>query len=200
VIVALAVIGGVVAVVISKQKQPAAAPPPQTVTAVRTQTVRARPQPAAATRTADVSEAFGGETQAQSAQEIANVLYQHHEDIVNGDFRGAWALLSTRKQQQDLNKYGYSGWVQAQATLAPYLNPSDLQVQILSMDPKTGVATVDVTGMTWSKPGARCSEWSGITWMLYEDGEWRYDPGYSTTAERTREWKDRYSELLGGSC
>jgi hypothetical protein len=197
-IVGLAVVGGVVAVVLSKQHQPAqAAPPPQTVTAVETQTVDAQPTPAT---TEDVAAAFGGETRSEITQEIANVLYQHHEDIVNRNFRAAWALLTTRKQQQDLAKYGYTEWVRAQASLSPYLDPSGLQVRLLSLSPQTGEATVDVTGMTWTRQGARCTEWSGITWMLYEDGEWRYDPGYSTTPQRTRQWKSRYAELLGGSC
>ena len=57
-----------------------------------------------------------------------------------------------------------------------------------------------VTGMRWLKPNARCSQWSGLTWMKYESGDWLYDPGYSTTPERTAEWESRYSELLGGQC
>jgi hypothetical protein len=54
--------------------------------------------------------------------------------------------------------------------------------------------------MKWNKPGAPCSEWSGITWVKYEEGAWRYDPGYSTSPEREAEWKSRYAELLGGKC
>ncbi len=206
VLVVLAAAGAAVAIVIEKQKHPAAAPlPPQTVTAVETKTIPARPapQPKAVPRPVPkprVLPAFGGETRAQMTQEITDVLYQHHEDIVTGDFRAAWALLSTRKQQQNLAKYGYATWQANQATLSPYLDPSGIQVRIIQLNPRTGEATVDVTGMTWSKPGAHCSEWSGITWMLYQDGEWRYDPGYSTTPQRTAEWQSRYSELLGGSC
>ena len=67
-------------------------------------------------------------------------------------------------------------------------------------EPNEGVAQVDITGMSWSKPGASCTEWSGITWVKYEDGAWKYDPGYSTTPQREREWKPRYAELLGGQC
>jgi hypothetical protein len=64
----------------------------------------------------------------------------------------------------------------------------------------TGVVQVMVTGMRWTKPGATCSEWSGVTWVRWENGGWYYDPGYSTTPQRTRDWKNRFSELLGGSC
>jgi hypothetical protein len=67
-------------------------------------------------------------------------------------------------------------------------------------EPGSGVAQVDVTGMTWDKPGASCTEWSGITWVKYEAGSWKYDPGYSTTPQREREWKSRFSQLLGGQC
>jgi hypothetical protein len=199
-LVVLAVAGGVAALVIEKQKAPAAAPTPvpQTVTAVETQTVIA--QPAQTTVAPTASATFGGETRAQMTQEITTVLYQHHEDIVNGDFRAAWDLLTTRKQRQDLVKDGFATWAANQATLSPYLDPSGIHVRIVQLNPQTGEATVDVTGMTWSKPGARCTQWSGITWMLYQDGEWRYDPGYSTTPQRTAEWESRYPELLGGSC
>ena len=53
-----------------------------------------------------------------------------------------------------------------------------------------------------AKPGANCNEWSGYTWVKYEqpEGVWRYDPGFSTTAVRRAAWADRYAELLGGSC
>jgi hypothetical protein len=54
--------------------------------------------------------------------------------------------------------------------------------------------------MSWSQPGARCAEWSGLTWVKYENGEWRYDPGYSTTRQRKRAWASRYGQLLGTSC
>lgn len=97
-------------------------------------------------------------------------------------------------------KGGYAAWVKNQSTLRPYLNPAGLQVSIQSTEPISGEAQVDVTGMSWDKPGAPCRQWSGITWVKYENGEWRYDPGYSTTPQREREWKSHYSELLGGSC
>lgn len=140
------------------------------------------------------------ESQAQMQESIQHLLYVWHEDVVNGEYHPAWNLLTERKRQQDLEKEGYATWQTNQSTLRPYLNPSGISVSVVSTEPSTGEATVDVTGMTWDKPGARCSEWSGITWVLYEKGSWFYDPGYSTTPQREAEWKSRYSELLGGSC
>jgi hypothetical protein len=132
--------------------------------------------------------------------EIRTLLKEHHAAIVAGDYRRAWDLLSRRKQAQKLREGGYDRWAAAQATLRPYLDPTGLDVKIEELDPATGVARVRVTGMSWSKPGARCAEWSGITWVKHEDGVWRYDPGYSTTPARERNWKDRFPELLGGAC
>jgi hypothetical protein len=136
----------------------------------------------------------------QMQSEIQQMLLAGHEDVVNGNFRGAWGLLSHRKQVQDEREYGYATWVKNQSTLRPYLEPKGLRVSVESVEPTSGVAQVDLTGMQWDKPGAPCSEWSGITWVKYEAGTWKYDPGYSTTPQRESEWKSRYSELLGGRC
>jgi hypothetical protein len=136
----------------------------------------------------------------QMESEIQKMLLSWHEDVVRGDYHAAWELLSQRKQAQEKREQGYAKWEKNQSTLKPYLNPTGLQVSIQSTEASSGVAQVDVTGMTWDQPGASCSEWSGITWVKYEAGEWRYDPGYSTTPLREKEWKSRYSELLGGNC
>jgi hypothetical protein len=83
---------------------------------------------------------------------------------------------------------------------APHLDPSAIRVQVLSEDAATGIVTVLVTGMKWTAPNARCKEWSGITWVMYENNTWKYDPGFATTASRKLEWKSRYSQLLGAQC
>jgi hypothetical protein len=136
----------------------------------------------------------------QMASEIQPTLRSWHEDVVQGDYHAAWELLSARKRAQAESQGGYAAWAKNQATLRPYLGPAGLRVSVEETEAESGVARVNVTGMTWDKPGAHCSEWSGITWVKYENGEWRYDPGYSTTQQREREWKSRYTELLGGSC
>jgi hypothetical protein len=141
-----------------------------------------------------------GVSSEQMQSEIQQMLLTWHEDIVHSNYHAAWAMLSHRKQVQDEREYGYSTWVKNQSTLNPYLNPSGLQVSIEKTEPNEGVARVNLTGMSWDKPGASCTEWSGITWVKYEDGAWKYDPGYSTTPQRDREWKPRFAELLGGRC
>jgi hypothetical protein len=133
-------------------------------------------------------------------QDVQAVLTRFHQDLVNGSYQDAWYLLSARKQEQTLSKTGFAPWATAQASLGRYLDPTGLQVAIQSVDPNTGEAVVLVTGMRWSKPNAKCTQWSGLTWMKYESGAWRYDPGYSTTPEREAQWLPRYSELLGAGC
>jgi hypothetical protein len=140
------------------------------------------------------------EPRSQMATEITDLLRTWHQDVVDGDPRAAWDLLTARKQEQSEAKYGYATWAKNQQTLAPYLDPSGLRASIRDVDDRTGVVLVDVEGMRWSKPGARCSSWSGLTWVRYEDGQWRYDPGFSTTPARERQWKHHFDELLGGSC
>lgn len=153
------------------------------------------------TQTTESKGVLPAESTEQMQASIQQVLYNWHEDVVNGDSHGAWDLLSERKRQQNLKKEGYSTWAKNQATLKPYLNPSGIKVSIEGApNEQTGEATVNVTGMTWSAPGAKCSEWSGITWVIYKNGSWHYDPGYSTTPQREGEYKSRYKELLGGSC
>jgi hypothetical protein len=128
-------------------------------------------------------------------------LREHHEDLVSGDYRGAWDLMTKRKQAQKLNEDGYPRWAEDQArALTPYLDPSGLHATVEAIDPLSGVARVFVTGMGWSRPGSSCSEFSGVTWVKFEDGVWRYDPGYSTTSERRRIWEPRSGELLGWGC
>jgi LSD1 subclass zinc finger protein len=131
---------------------------------------------------------------------IADMLRSHHENIVAGRFRAAWNQLTARKQAQKEREGGYSQWAAAQATLSPYLDPTALDVRIDAVEKRDDVVRVDVRGMGWSKPGSRCTTWSGITWVRYEDGEWRYDPGYSTTTKRRREWEPRQTETMGWGC
>jgi hypothetical protein len=131
--------------------------------------------------------------------EIQGLLRSYHEEVVAQDFRAAWALLSARKRQQNLAEYGYREWMEAQASLSGYLSPAGLGARIDGFE-GDGVVRVDVSGMGWSDPGSRCSEWSGLTWVRYEEGNWAYDPGYSTTDARRRTWQPRSAELLGANC
>lgn len=170
-----------------------------TSTASTTPTSSTTPTASAAPTTAGAGPLPGVSAQ-QMQSEIQQMLLEWHEDVVQGNYHAAWELLSRRKQAQDSSEYGYSTWAKNQATLRPYLNPSGIRVAVERTEPSSGVAQVDVTGMTWDKPDAPCTEWSGITWVKYENGGWKYDPGYTTTPQREREWKSRFSELLGGQC
>ncbi len=137
---------------------------------------------------------------AQMVAEIRALLLAFHEEVVDRDFRAAWALLSPRKRRQDLSEPGgYHAWMTAQASLSPYLSPSGLEVRLDSLE-GDGVARVTLTGMGWSQPGSPCRQWSGLTWVRYRDREWTYDPGYSTTPSRRRTWQSRSPELLGVGC
>jgi hypothetical protein len=160
--------------------------------------VESEEEPAAAEEEV-TSSGFPAVPRAQMDEEITSLLQGYHEDVVEEDFQGAWAMLSPRKRTQYLDEYGYRKWAEAQASLSPYLQPHGLEVDLVSLEGE-GVARAEVTGMGWSKPGAPCSEWSGLTWVKYEGGEWTYDPGYSTTSARRASWRPRSARLLGGDC
>lgn len=148
---------------------------------------------------AEEPEPYPPVSRAEMEEEIESLLLTYHEDLVFRDFRSAWALLSSRKRQQNLAEYGYREWKEAQASLSEDLSPYGVDVRIDSLEGE-GVARVMVTGMGWSAPGSPCSEWSGLTWAKYERGEWTYDPGYSTTEARRRSWEPRSGALLGANC
>jgi hypothetical protein len=224
-VLALAIGGGAAAIVLSQQSKtpvrlvgnsssvaPAdssAATPPSEPSTNEVTTDTSTAEPPADTSSIESTDstpedstngALPDESTAEMQPEIQHMLLEWHDDVVSGNYQSAWDLMSKRKQVQSLHKYGYPGWVKNQESLNPYLDPSGLQVSVLNASHGNGVATVNLTGMKWNKPGAPCSEWSGITWVKYEEGAWRYDPGYSTSPEREAEWKSRYAELLGGKC
>lgn len=133
-------------------------------------------------------------------EDITAMMAEFHEAVVDRRFTDAWVHLSRRAQERAERDHGFSGWREGRATQTPYLEPWGIEVSIEAIDRSRPVVQVLVTGMDWTKPDAPCSEWSGLTWVRYEDGVWRYDPGYSATPQRERRWKPRYDELLGASC
>jgi hypothetical protein len=130
----------------------------------------------------------------------AGVLRRFHQHLVDGDLNAAWKMLTQRKRAQYLREDGYDGWAANQRTLGSYLDPSGARVAIEDIEERSGVVTVRVSGMSWSMPGSPCPEWGGITWVRYRRGEWRYEPGYSTTLGRRTEWEPRRTETLGWNC
>lgn len=139
-------------------------------------------------------------SRSEMESDITRLLSTFHQAIVEERFEHAWDLLSDRKRAQVQREEGFASWRRAQASLTPHLDPDNLSATIEQLQTDDAGARVMVRGMEWSKPGSSCSEWSGLTWVKYENGQWRYDPGYSTTPERQRAWKDRYEQLLGAAC
>lgn len=126
----------------------------------------------------------------EMADAITDVIRTHHELLIDGSYRAAFDLLSTRKQRQLERETGFSGWQANQADLRNHLTGLDrLTARIESLDRRHGVATVSITGPELHLPNNRCgSRYEGITWATFEDGAWRYEPGYSTTPQRRAQW------------
>lgn len=150
--------------------------------------------------TAPDADVLPADDEATMARDIQDVLYRHHQAIVDGDYSTAWDLTSSRYQAKKVREDGYAAWQTAQESLTPHLEPSGLTVDILELDDREGVATIAVTGMGWTNPSSACSTWSGKTWAHHEDGVWRYEPGYSMTSARRARWEPRRDELLGWGC
>jgi hypothetical protein len=140
------------------------------------------------------------ESRAQMKDDIESLLLDWHNDVVNGEYRAAWNLMTPRKREQKAREDGYNEWAKSQASVGMYLDPSGLYVSILDVDDATGVVTVSVHGMRWLAPNRHCTYWSGVTWVKYENGQWLYEPGYSTTEARRAYWEPRKSETLGSNC
>ena len=80
------------------------------------------------------SSGFPEVERSQMNEEIASLLQDYHEDVVEEDFRGAWAMLSPRKRRQYLREYGYHTWATAQASLSSYLDPYGLEANVVSLE------------------------------------------------------------------
>jgi hypothetical protein len=200
-VLALAIAGGAAALVIANKRSavppndPVAAPAPATVTE------QPSPPPAPPPPPPPAADPLAGVDDATMADDIARILLAHHRAIVNGSYRTAWLLTSTRYRAKKVRELGsFERWAQGQSDLADHLDPSGVRVAIQDVDRRSGVATVNVTGMGWSEPGSPCSTWSGVTWAKFERGHWRYEPGYSISGPRRRTWQPRQSELMGIGC
>ena len=69
------------------------------------------------------SAGFPEVSRSQMDEEITSLLESYHEDVVEEDFQGAWAMLTPRKRRQYLREYGYPKWASAQASLLPLPQP-----------------------------------------------------------------------------
>jgi Prokaryotic RING finger family 1 len=204
VVLGLAVAGGAGALVVSSQKDDGNKAnvgntiSGRTTGTVTTTTDGPRPKPTTTTPTVNL---LPDEDDSTMASEIQSLLLDFHRDVVDADYQSAWDLTSARYKSKKLAEPGgYEEWASNQSTLTPYLVPDGLQVSIVDKDPSSGVAAVNVTGMEWTDPKSPCTRWEGVTWAKYENGAWRYEPGYSVTPQRRAKWYPRRTELLGWGC
>lgn len=136
-------------------------------------------------------------TDAEIEQQSSDKIIAHQAALSAGDYSKAWDQLSSRKQDQFRNQSGgYDGWVGHQQQTFYGTDTSGITVQLKSVNRKTGEAVVYVSGFS-DRQG--CA-FSGLTWTYYENSQWWYDPGYSTTPERRAKWEPRRTELLGIPC
>jgi hypothetical protein len=129
------------------------------------------------------------------------VLREFHEDVLAGNFQGAWELTSFRyRKEKEDESGGYASWVSDQKSLQHHLQVAGLKLSIDGWESQPQVATVRVTGMRWSEAHSSCTYFQGITWMRHEGTAWYYEPGYSVSPERRAQWEGRKPQLLGWGC
>lgn len=149
--------------------------------------------------------------EAEMAEEIATVIGDYHRAIGSGDTDTAWDLLSSRRHRLETSQTYRDGrfrdrqsWEHNELETGQKVDPGSPTVEILELDRRHGVATVDVRGMrAIGAAGRRCGgRWEGTTWAKYEDGGWTYEPGANTTPSRKQRYPNagQRSDLLGNTC
>ena len=127
-----------------------------------------------------------------------------HQAVASGDTNTAWQELAPYNRANKISEPGYGDgtqdsppqqWVTDMGTFNGNLDASNVQVTLLNVDRQSGIALVDVEGMT-SSGGGLCNPYSGKTWVAYEDGQWWYDPGVKHHPERSTEFPNQQG-LLG---
>lgn len=164
---------------------------PETVTVARTVTTAS---PAALP--AKTKDATAGTRTAQ----ITRTLARYYDAIVRGAYDDAWKLLSPSYRAWKADNGGYAKWREQEANNERYLDPSGLRVEVTELDRDSQIATLDVRGMRWNRPGAPSCPYEGVTWARRVDGRWTYDQGYAQRPERAARWRSRANETLGVPC
>lgn len=127
-----------------------------------------------------------------------------HQAVASDDTSTAWHDLAPYNRANKISEAGYGDgtqdsppqqWVTDMSTFNGNLDASNVQVSLVSVDRQSGIALVDVEGMT-SSGGGLCNPYAGKTWMAYEDGQWWYDPGVKHHPERSSEFPNQQG-LLG---
>lgn len=163
------------------------------------------------TTTEDGGGALPDVSETEMAEEIATVIGDYHRAIGNGDTDTAWDLLSARRHRLETSQVYRDGrfrdresWESNELETGRKIDPGSPVVEILELDRRHGVATVDVRGMrAVGAAGRRCGgRWEGTTWAKYEDGRWTYEPGANTTPSRKQRYPNagQRSDLLGNTC
>jgi hypothetical protein len=142
------------------------------------------------------------------------VISEFYDAVAASDWDRAWALQSRhyrRAKLRDLASEGDSSgsidsapqtWPIGYENVRRYLDASDATATVVDLDREAGVATIEVSGTRWDAAGGSGC-YVGQTWLLYEDGNWRYDPGTIGWPERKRQHPDAGSAdsgLLGDAC
>ncbi len=144
--------------------------------------------------------------------DITDLIRRFHQYAKDGDTAAAWALLSARKRRQvEGNFYGapqagdpdgvggFAEWADQQVELGSFVDPSGVQVSLGEPNFKDeGVMTIVVSNMPYSNSGKPyCTNWHGYTWVRYEGGRWKYEPGFAVTSERYAAFKPIEKKTLG---
>jgi len=155
---------------------------------------------------------FPNELNSKMVSDITQLIRSWHEHINAGNFDAAWGDLSSRKQRQIINdrtgtgttgRYpnGRSSWQIGQSSLVGTLDAKYVDVRLVQPSYKDeAVMSIYVSNMPYSGNPSVCSDWRGYTWVRYEGGQWKYEPGFQTTAERNDYWASREAETLGVNC
>ena len=186
-VLALCVAGGAAAIALSQQQQPAS----EGVAVVTDKSKRVE----GGQRAAD----------ARAAQEspqvsVTRMLRRYYDAVHAGDFETAWGLLSPTYKSWKASNGGRAKWQTLEEDNQAYLDPGTLDVEIVEVDRESGVATVRVTGMTYTRPGDSPCAYEGVTWVRKSGSTWVYDQGYLQDPERAAKWRPRRAATLGYSC
>ncbi len=131
--------------------------------------------------------------------QIERILVAYYANVLEGDYDGAWRLLSpTYRSWKETEGGGYAKWETQEDVHRDRLDPSGLHVEILSID--GDVATIDVSGMSMVTRNDPNCDFNGVTWARRVGGKWRYDQGYLQNAARAAEWRPRREQTLGYVC
>ena len=130
---------------------------------------------------------------------ITGLLGRYYQAVSHAEFASAWRLLSPSYKAWKANHGGYGKWLTSEQRNQSHLNPDGIRVRVVAYDPATGVATVYVSGMTYTTAQGDCP-YRGYTWARQFGSRWYYDQGYLQNAERAAQWRPRSQETLGVPC